>query len=269
MRDVGRKQRHHVGAETLGDDDGRIVSARPDALDRFVLADEDPVEAVVGAQRRHDGVAHVDVHGRQVAFVARVLVRNCDLEPLGMPVRIPAAGDIEPCVHRRHEHQAHEDDDADDVLHAVAHVADEDPQDVACDLGRALKPRRLHRAPPFSSEGPGAPSDPKGSTPGALPESKEPPSPIPSPPTRARRPASAPSWDTRGSTSALSSDAKGTTPCSPPIRERPPASAPSWNARGSSPLNRSSCSAIHSDSTPARSCAPGFVEAVRASTTRA
>ena len=119
---VSREERHHVGAKTLRDNDSRIVSARLNAVDSLIaIVEHNPVKVLVTTQSGGNVFAHVDLDGNQVAHVTLVGIDHGDLEVAGIAVRVPAAGDVKPCVEARHDDQTHHDNHAD---HGVRHVLD-------------------------------------------------------------------------------------------------------------------------------------------------
>ena len=122
MLHVGRKERHHVGAKRLRDNDGSVVRARLNALNRLIaVVEDDPVEVLIAAQGGGYVFAHVDLDGNQITLVALVGVDHGDLKIASVAVRIPAAGDVKPRVQARYDDQAHHDNHAD---HGVRHVLD-------------------------------------------------------------------------------------------------------------------------------------------------
>ena len=119
---VGREERHHVGAKALGDYDGRIVSARLNTVDSLIaIVEHNPVKVLVTTQGGGNVFAHVDLDGNQVALVTLIGVDHGDLKITGVAVRVPAAGDVKPCIQARHDNEAHHDNQAD---YGARHVLD-------------------------------------------------------------------------------------------------------------------------------------------------
>ena len=131
MLHVGRKERHHVGAKALGDYDSRIVSARLNTVDSLIaIVEHNPVKVLVTTQSGRHVFAHVDLDGNQVALVALVGIDHGDLKIAGIAVRVPAAGDVKPCVKARHDDQTHHDNHADYGVRHILDVALKQMQDV-------------------------------------------------------------------------------------------------------------------------------------------
>ena len=119
---VGREERHHVCAKTFRDNNGSVVRARLNALNRLItVVEDDPIEVLVAAQGGGYVFAHVDLDGNQIALVALIGVDHCNLKVAGIAVGIPASGDVKPRVQAWHDDQAHHNNQAD---HGARHVLD-------------------------------------------------------------------------------------------------------------------------------------------------
>ena len=114
---------HHALAEILRNDDGGIVFAGFRAIDGLLFGGEGPVELAVGAQGVDHLIAHVDLDGNQIAFVAGVDVRDGEFEIAGIGERIPAGGHVEPSEQRGQHGQADDDDYGHDVAGEAFDVA--------------------------------------------------------------------------------------------------------------------------------------------------
>ena len=116
---------HHVGAEALRDDHGRIVLARTRPVDGVLLVGEHPIKLVVGAQRRLHAVSHVDLRGQQVALVSLVGIGDGHLQITRVVEHVPARDDVVPRENRRQEHQAQDDDHGYHVAEQVLDIVGE------------------------------------------------------------------------------------------------------------------------------------------------
>ena len=125
MLHVVGEERHHVLAETGGDDYGRIIFAGFRSVNRIVLGGDGPVELIVGSQRVDHAVTDSDLHRDKAALIPLVGVGDGDFQLVEVAERVPSGGDVEPGEQAGDDDKPDHDDHRDNIAEHAPHITGE------------------------------------------------------------------------------------------------------------------------------------------------